>query len=739
MRRTVSSSVIFFVLAFALAACGSRGGGGGGEVSVNGLDGASDVAVDSVFKYTFSQGVNISTVTNETFFIVESDDASASVLKGSFDPTLCDNTQAIDAIVSCLSTTVCTLDPAASLDSFRRYYACLSPDIRYLGGGFFEGFMATFMTAASTFTVGGTVAGLGTGEEVVLQNNGGDDLTITADGAFTFATGLGDGDAYAVTVLTAPEFKTCSVGNGTGTISGANVTNVSVVCSANAFKVGGTVSGLMGTVVLQNNGGDDLTISANGPFTFATEVADGGAYAVTVKTQPASPSQICTVGNGSGMIAGADVTNVSVICSTSSYTIGGTVAGLAGTGLVLQNNGGDDLPIAADGPFTFATKVASGANYDVTLKTQPTNPSQTCIVTNGTGTVTNANVTNVNIDCTTNTYTIGGDVSGLAGSGLVLQNNAGDDLPIAADGPFTFSTPVASGADYSVTVMTQPTNLSQTCDVTSGGSGTVTNANVTDVSVVCTTNSFTIGGGVSGLDDTGTVVLQNNGGDDRTIDADGPFEFAGTIQDGSPYDVTVLTDPLTQHCNVTNGSGTVNGANVTDVDVDCDYEDVIFSTTTASFTGNLGGIAGADALCDSAANKPDSRTYRALIVDGNDRVACTTAFCSGGPGEHVNWVLSASTSYYRPGLAVDIGTTNANGIFDFPLENGFVADSTLMWTGLTVDWLSTNNCVNWTSNSFLDLGVYGASGDTSDHAISVGNAGCQIDYANLICVSPPTL
>ena len=35
------------------------------------------------------------------------------------------------------------------------------------------------------------------------------------------------------------------------------------------------MSGLSGTVVLQDNGGDDLSVSANGPFTFATELADG--------------------------------------------------------------------------------------------------------------------------------------------------------------------------------------------------------------------------------------------------------------------------------------------------------------------------------------------------------------------------------------------------------------------------------------------------------------------------------
>ncbi|HET6603748.1 MAG TPA: hypothetical protein VFG21_05965 [Xanthomonadaceae bacterium] len=49
------------------------------------------------------------------------------------------------------------------------------------------------------------------------------------------------------------------------------------------------------SVVLQNNSGDDLTVNANGAFTFSTALADRSAYAVTVLTQPTTPNQTCTV------------------------------------------------------------------------------------------------------------------------------------------------------------------------------------------------------------------------------------------------------------------------------------------------------------------------------------------------------------------------------------------------------------------------------------------------------------
>ena len=68
--------------------------------------------------------------------------------------------------------------------------------------------------------------------------------------------------------------------------------------SGGSFSVGGSVSGLSGTVVLQDNGGDDLSVAASGPFTFATKVATGSAYSVTVKTNPSG--QTCTVAGGTG-------------------------------------------------------------------------------------------------------------------------------------------------------------------------------------------------------------------------------------------------------------------------------------------------------------------------------------------------------------------------------------------------------------------------------------------------------
>ncbi len=81
------------------------------------------------------------------------------------------------------------------------------------------------------------------------------------------------------------------------------------------------MSGLSGSVVLADNGGDNLTVSANGSFTFATKLVSGAAYAVTVKTNPSG--QTCSVANGSGTIGSANVTNVAVTCAAVRDVLGG--------------------------------------------------------------------------------------------------------------------------------------------------------------------------------------------------------------------------------------------------------------------------------------------------------------------------------------------------------------------------------------------------------------------------------
>jgi hypothetical protein len=81
------------------------------------------------------------------------------------------------------------------------------------------------------------------------------------------------------------------------------------------------VSGLSsnGQLVLQNNGGDDVVVSGDGPFTMPKKLPSGATYSVTVRTQPSSPMEGCAVKDGSGTVEGNDVTTVVVSCTRLAF------------------------------------------------------------------------------------------------------------------------------------------------------------------------------------------------------------------------------------------------------------------------------------------------------------------------------------------------------------------------------------------------------------------------------------
>lgn len=99
-----------------------------------------------------------------------------------------------------------------------------------------------------------------------------------------------------------------------GSVSSTLIDSISNQTANLSYTVGVKVSGLIGTVMLDNNGADSLSVSSNGVSAFATAIADGNPYAVTVALQPVG--QTCTVLNGTGVVNASNVTDVSVACVT---------------------------------------------------------------------------------------------------------------------------------------------------------------------------------------------------------------------------------------------------------------------------------------------------------------------------------------------------------------------------------------------------------------------------------------
>ena len=164
--------------------------------------------------------------------------------------------------------------------------------------------------------------------------------------------------------------------------------------------------------------------------------------------------------------------------------------------------------------------------------------------------------------------------------------------------------------------------------------------------------------------------------------------------------------------------------------------------TTATSNGNLGGVTGADVKCAADAQAAGGGSFKALLVDGTARVACTSANCAtSGATEHKDWVLAAGQEYRRLGTTIVIGTTNSAGLFEAPLASAISVDSGInWWTGFNPDYTDSGNneqCGDWTNS--IASGIFGASNQTGTaawaNAFGTGVSGdvCSSLY-RLVCV-----
>jgi 6-phosphogluconolactonase len=153
--------------------------------------------------------------------------------------------------------------------------------------------------------------------------------------------------------------------------------------------------------------------------------------------------------------------------TSQTYTVGGSVSGLMGSGLTLVLNGSTNLPVSASGTFTFPSQLASGASYAVTVGTQPAGPVQDCTVSGGSGSIAASNVTSVAVACSTGeiAYVTGTGTSGSFTLSAYTVNLPGGTLTPLAVGPYDLTySPVAVTPNPAGTFL-YVTTLGTTIDV----------------------------------------------------------------------------------------------------------------------------------------------------------------------------------------------------------------------------------------------------------------------------------
>lgn len=310
--------------------------------------------------------------------------------------------------------------------------------------------------------------------------------------------------------------------------------------------------------------GSLFTFTVGVPITSVNPTVTGTPSSYSVS--PSLPVGLA-VNTTTGQLAGTPT----VISASATYTVTATNAGgSTQTNFTVIVNAGPPTISYTGSPFTFTqhspittmtptvlgtiTSCSISPNLPAGLSIHNTTcvisgtPTATQVATTHTITATNANgntTTTISLTIGSAFYTIGGTVAQLAGSNtIVIQNNGTDNKSITINGAFTFTTSIASGATYNVTVLTQPSG--QNCVVTNP-TGTVSTANIADVVVTCTGNS-------NGALSSGTILnplpanIGSNGG--VTTFVGSPCAANTTCVTGSSGNVD-SSDPTLVRFNVT--------------------------------------------------------------------------------------------------------------------------------------------------------------------------------------------
>jgi YVTN family beta-propeller protein len=226
------------------------------------------------------------------------------------------------------------------------------------------------------------------------------------------------------------------------------------------------------------------------------------------------------------MVAGA-MTACDASLGPSRYSVGGSVTGLSGSGLVLELNSGDDVSISSSGSFVFSSGLDNGAAYSVAIQTQPANPAQTCTVRNGSGTIAQADVTNVIVTCQGPGH--------FAYVANLLSNNISAYALNSSTGVLT---PIA-GSPYAATG-TAPTAL-----LINGIFLYVANSGSNQVAV------FSINGSVGTLSPTGTPSATGLAPAALSVDPSGSYLYVANSasNDISAYAIDPASGQLTELAN----------------------------------------------------------------------------------------------------------------------------------------------------------------------------------------------
>jgi PASTA domain len=394
---------------------------------------------------------------------------------------------------------------------------------------------------------------------------------------------------HALLLIAAATLTACG-GNGSGgSVSVPNVVGDTQTAASTAI----TGAGLMVGTVTQAS---SATVASGNVISetpaAGTSAASGSSVALIVSTGPASVSVPNVVGDAqaaastaltsagltvgtvtrqsSSSVASGDVISENPAAATSvakgsavalvvssgppTYTIGGTLIGLAPSATVHVLNGADNKPISANGSFTLPTAVVSGGNYSITVGT-PTS-AQTCGVQNGAGTVASANVTTVVVYCTYNVT---------AGTLNTTFTSVGLAFDIAANNSTINYDYVSTDTFNGVSAISSTLTLNVGGTIVPGQMGAETYAVTTADAIPTYTDNSPGLGGIEGVNGDAIITAENmtSGSEPGIYLAVLPNTNATTASINGTYAAVVLRGDGNGHLLAREGSGlTLSNGNI---------------------------------------------------------------------------------------------------------------------------------------------------------------------------------
>lgn len=309
-----------------------------------------------------------------------------------------------------------------------------------------------------------TVSGIGAGIFAPVTVDASTTLIKNNVAIVGSASTVQDGDTLALQIT--------SLGYALTNTSTLQVGTSSAVWHVASKPLGGTIRMLNGSgLILSNNGTENIAIAAGSTtFNFVNSVANGATYSVVVATQPTAPAQVCSVSGGAGTVSGTP-SNLIVSCAGPVTGLGFANQTGVNPGAVITSN---DYTVTGLGAGIIAN-VTVDASTTLIKNTVDVVGSSTSVIDGDTlalrvtalgyGLTNTSTVTiaSSSADWLVTSKPLGGTITGLVGSGLMLGNNA-DVITVAAGAPtFNLNAPVPMGSSYNARVLTHPASPLQLC------------------------------------------------------------------------------------------------------------------------------------------------------------------------------------------------------------------------------------------------------------------------------------